>query len=348
MFIRNRWYAAAWDHEISGKPFARKICGEPIVFYRKSDRGIAALEDVCPHRLAPLSKGKISNDCITCGYHGITYDAMGKAVSLPGGGSVERWVNVKSYPVVESHRFIWVWIGDPQLASKTDLPNLWFCSDPAWAFDGGHYHVKCDYRLILDNLLDLTHETYVHPTTIGQAEIEDAPIEARQDDNSVTVSRWMHGIDPPPVWKSRISYEGKSDRWQISRFTPPSQILIEVGVAPVGQVKSEDDIRGKHGGVGGVVVNLITPETDTTSWYFWGHARNYNVADSGFTIRNRDVQGRIFLEDLDMLEAQQINMKDFPDRYLANLKFDAGSRLARRMIENELERAGRATTLANK
>jgi phenylpropionate dioxygenase-like ring-hydroxylating dioxygenase large terminal subunit len=84
-------------------------------------------------------------------------------------------------------------------------------------------------------LLGLTHETYVHPTTIGQTELEHTPIEAIQYENSVTVSRWMRDIDPPPVWKGRISYEGKSDRWQISRFTPPSQILIDVGVAPVGQ-----------------------------------------------------------------------------------------------------------------
>ncbi len=57
--------------------------------------------------------------------------------------------------MVERHRFVWIWIGDPALADPGRIPYLRWCSDPGWAFDGGIYHVGCDYRLLVDNLMEL-------------------------------------------------------------------------------------------------------------------------------------------------------------------------------------------------
>ena len=48
MFVRNQWYVASWDHEIDRTPFARTICGEPIVLYRRFDRSVVALQDARP------------------------------------------------------------------------------------------------------------------------------------------------------------------------------------------------------------------------------------------------------------------------------------------------------------
>jgi vanillate O-demethylase monooxygenase subunit len=330
MFLQNHWYVVAWDYEIGGAPFARTICGEKVVVYRRPDRSLVALEDCCPHRLLPLSKGRVEGDNLVCGYHGITFDCAGKGVWVPGGEDIPDWVKVRTYPVVERYRFVWVWIGDAALADESKLPNLYFCEDNGWAFDGGSYHVKADYRLMVDNLMDLTHETYVHPTSIGQHEITEAPIETTSDDETVTVSRWMHDIIPPPFWAHNLKSEEPCDRWQICRFTLPANVMIDVGVALAGTGAREGD-RSK--GITGIVVDLMTPETETSHWYYWGMARDFEVEDQGLSARIRTAQGAVFAEDLAVLEAQQANIEAMPDKYLANFKFDDGSRLARRMID---------------
>jgi vanillate O-demethylase monooxygenase subunit len=79
MFIRNQWYVASWDHEIDRAPLARNICGEPVMLYRRFDRSVVALADVCPHRLLPLSMGIKEGDNIRCRYHGLLIDSHGRA-----------------------------------------------------------------------------------------------------------------------------------------------------------------------------------------------------------------------------------------------------------------------------
>ncbi len=51
---------------------------------------------------------------------------------------------VKTYPVLEKHRFIWVWIGDEALADENKVPDLHWCSNPDWIADGETFHIKCD------------------------------------------------------------------------------------------------------------------------------------------------------------------------------------------------------------
>ena len=75
MFMRNAWYVAAWDHEVTNdKPFGRIILTEPVVMYRKRDGGVVALEDRCCHRHYPLHRGTVVEDRIECAYHGFQYD----------------------------------------------------------------------------------------------------------------------------------------------------------------------------------------------------------------------------------------------------------------------------------
>jgi vanillate O-demethylase monooxygenase subunit len=120
------------------------------------------------------------------------------------------------------------------------------------------------------------------------------------------------------------------DRWQICHFTPPSHVMIEVGVAHAG-----------HGGIdappdkkaGSIVVDFITPETEHSIWYFWGMARNFKPHDKALTASIREGQGKIFAEDQQMLELQQRNHLLHPTRKLLGLNTDAGGVQARRIVE---------------
>ena len=334
MFIRNQWYIAGWDHEVGRTPLARAICNEPIVLYRKLDGTPVAMYDACPHRLLPLSMGLVEGDNLRCKYHGMLFDGQGACVEMPSQEQKAANFKVaKSFAVVERHRFIWVWIGD-EPADPALVPDLWRCSHPDWAFDGGVYYLKADYRLMIDNLMDLTHETYVHPDTIGQAEILSAPIDVTEVDERVYVTRWMRGIDAPPFWRQALKKTGNVDRWQICEFTAPSAITIDVGVAPVGTGAPEGD---RSQGVNGFVIDFITPETETTCWYYWGMARNFDVTDSGFTQRFKAQQGKVFAEDVEILEAQQKSMDANPALRLRTFNIDAGGARARAIIERKVK-----------
>jgi vanillate O-demethylase monooxygenase subunit len=195
---------------------------------------------------------------------------------------------------------------------------------------------KCNYVLLVDNLMDLSHETFVHPSSIGQHEIAEAPIKSEATHDTVTLTRWMHQIDPPPFWSANLRSNAKCDRWQICKFFLPANVMIDVGVALAGTGAPEGD---RSRGITGIVVNVMTPETKTTTWYHWGMARNFQTDDRGLTTRIRDGQAAVFTEDLEILESEQQNIARRADRRFIDLKIDAGGTQAWRIIERELASA---------
>ncbi len=334
MFQTNCWYAAARDGEVSNRPMARTICNEQIVLFRKPDRTVVAMEDCCPHRMLPLSKGTVKGDRIICGYHGIEIDCEGRCVHMPNQETVRGGLDVRIYPVLEKYRHVWIWIGDPALADASKLPDFDYCWGEDWVYDGGVYRVECNYLLLVDNLMDLTHETFVHPTSIGQPELSASPMKARTEGESAILERWMLNIDPPPFWAANLGSNEKCDRWQICKFTLPANVMIEVGVAPVGTGAPEGD-RSK--GVNGVVFDVMTPETETSTWYFWGMTRSFKTQDHSLTEQIRNAQAMVFNEDVAVLEAQQRNIQARPERQLANFNIDVGGVYARRIVDKAIK-----------
>lgn len=333
-FPRNAWYAAAWDVEVDRALLPRTICNESLVLYRSSDGACAALQDACWHRLVPLSFGSLVEDQVRCGYHGLRYDRDGRCVFMPSQATINPAAQVRSYPVVERHRFVWVWMGDPAFADPDLVPDLHWNDHPDWTSDGKTIHVSCNYKLVVDNLMDLTHETYVHGTSIGNDAVVEAPFEVTHSDRRATVTRWMLGVDPPPFWRDQLGREGKVDRWQIINFEAPSTIAIDVGVAPAGTGAPEGD---RSQGVNGFVLNTMTPETDVSCHYFWAWSRNYDVKSQARTTRIREGVSRIFGEDEEVLEAQQRAIEDNPGRIFYNLNLDGGAMWARRIIDRMVQ-----------
>ena len=330
-WITDAWYVAAWDAEVDRSPLARTICGVPVVLYRKLDRQVVALRDACPHRLLPLSLGIKEGDSIRCRYHGLKLGPDGVAEEMPlKADRVNKRVCAESYVIAEKHRFVWIWVGDKAKADESLIPDLWPCSAPGWAFDGGYYPIACDYRLVIDNLMDLTHETHVHAGSIGQPELMEAPIETRVEGDAVFVTRWMPGIDAPPFWRDALRQNGPVDRWQICQFVAPSAVIIDVGVAPVGAGATVAD---HDQGVRGFVIDVMTPASETATHYFWGMTRNFDIADHGFTARFKAQQGGVFMEDVAVLEAQQRSIEANPDMRLSAYNIDQGGVRARLVIK---------------
>jgi phenylpropionate dioxygenase-like ring-hydroxylating dioxygenase large terminal subunit len=343
-FPLNAWYAAAYDVEVKHALLARTICKQKMVMFRQTDGTVAMLEDACWHRLLPLSLGRLEGDELVCGYHGLVYNAQGRCTHMPSQETLNPSACVRSYPVIEKHRFIWVWPGDPANADPALVPDLHWNDDPAWVGDGKLITVQCDYRLVLDNLMDLTHETFVHGSSIGQRAVAEAPFVATHGNRKATVTRWMENIDAPPFWASQIKqargYEGKVDRWQIIKFEAPCTVAIDVGVAeansgamPPGGNQGHSSHSDRSKGVNGMVLNTITPATDNTCHYFWAFARNYCLGEQRLTNQLCEGVASIFREDERVLEAQQIAMEEHPDHQFYNLNIDVGSMWARKLID---------------
>lgn len=338
MFPKNTWYVACTPDEIEHKPLGRTICNEKIVFFRGKGGVVAAVEDFCPHRGAALSMGYVQDGNLVCGYHGLVMGCEGKPVAMPM-QRVGGFPCIKAYPVIERHGFIWVWPGQAEKADEALIPDLEWANSDEWAFGGGLYHVKSDYRLMIDNLMDLTHETYVHSDSIGQEEIDETPVKTVVEDGIVKTSRHMENIIAPPFWQAAMKAAGLNpedfvDRWQVSCFHAPSHVLIDVGVALHGH-GGKDAPKDKR--VRATVVDFMTPETEHSHWYFWGMARNFKPEDAALTEAIRTGQGKIFSEDLAFLEAQQQNLERHPERRLLMLNIDAGGVQARRIIDKLLQ-----------
>ena len=335
----NAWYAAAWDVEVKRTLKPVTIAGRRIVLFRRTDGAPAALNDACWHRLLPLSQGRLDGDAVVCGYHGLRYDSHGRCVHMPSQETINPAARVPALPVAERHRFVWVWPGDPALADPALIPDLHWNHDPEWAADGRTIKVACGYKLVLDNLMDLTHETFVHGSSIGQLAVAEAPFTTTHGPNMVEVARWMIDIEAPPLWAGQLRRKtgrtiDRVDRWQIIRFEAPCTITIDVGVAPTGTGAPEGD---RSQGVNGFVLNTITPETDGTCHYHWAFARNYLITEQSLTTELREGVSNIFREDEIILEAQQLALDANPGKTFYNLNIDAGAVWARRLIDRMVD-----------
>ncbi len=331
MFLRNHWYVAASDAELGRTPLARTILGEPIVLFRGQDGTAVALEDRCAHRHLPLSMGRLIGETLQCRYHGLSYDMGGRCIRVPGQDQVPPGAKVKTYRLAERYRWVWIWMGDPALADPAKIPDYHWLDDADWGAKASYLHVECDWRLIVDNLLDLTHLAFVHQTTIGtMALAEHAAVKLARDGDNVTVTRWTIDHPAPPSFIRLGGFTSNVDRWQIIEFAPPAYIRLDVGCAPTGTGAPE----GRR--IGGITMrnlNAITPETQTTSHYFWGQAHDFDTKNAETTARVFEQIQTAFFEDVEVLNAQQRNMDAFAAAPQIDIAADAGTIQARRILD---------------
>jgi vanillate O-demethylase monooxygenase subunit len=339
MWLRNCWQVIAFSREIGHAPLARTVCGEEIVLFRTAAGQAVALADRCPHRLVPLSLGRVVGDQIQCGYHGLCFDAAGQCVRVPGQDSVPRQVKVRNYPLVERHSFAWIWLGDAALAKSDAIPDVHWCDDPAWAVSDGYHHFGANYQLVNDNLLDLSHESFVHEDTIGNEAVAEAPFTVSLDGGRVRMHRDMYDMEAPPFYKRTTGFTGRIDRWHTNTFSPPGLHIIENGSMPAGSKDKSAALERK-------VLNFITPETTTSTHYFWAIVRQFRIDDRELTEYIRDGIRRTFDQDKAVLEAQQRLIGGDPDHaeFPVAIRVDAapiqGRKLLAAMIAREADQAG--------
>ena len=275
-YLRNTWYVAMWSEElVRGELVARTILNEPIVFFRREDGSVVALRDRCAHRSAPLSMGKVlPGDRLQCPYHGLEFGAEGHCVHNPhGDGRIVAANRVRSFPVAEKDRLVWIWTGDRQ-PDATAIPDFSVLDtdDELAITRRDRITVHANYELVTDNLLDLSHTSYLHEGILGNLEMVDAEITVKQDGDTVTVGRASKNSAIPGMFKALMPGYERVDKWNTIRWTAPSNLLLRSGVvAPDGAPESGTGYYGIH---------LLTPETDSSTHYHFAAVR-WNILTRG-------------------------------------------------------------------
>jgi phenylpropionate dioxygenase-like ring-hydroxylating dioxygenase large terminal subunit len=321
VFLRNSWYVAAWDREVSRALLARMLLGEPVVLYRKADGTPVALEDRCCHRHLPLSRGRVESDDLRCGYHGLRFDASGMCVEIPGQASIPPQARVRCYPTLERFGWVWIWMGDAAKADPALIPDWWWAEHPEWAFSRPDpIHVRCNYQLISDNVLDVTHLAYVHASSIGSASITEFPASVEREAGVVRLTRRIRDRPPPPLYREAGGFPGNVERWQIVEHRPPCFTVNFAGC--------EDATRR----IDLMALSAPTPETERSTHYFFGFVRNFKLDDPATERLFSENLVQVFNEDIPVLEAQQRMLEMKPGAPQVDLAVDAAPLAARRML----------------
>ncbi|WP_445673094.1 Rieske 2Fe-2S domain-containing protein [Pseudomonas inefficax] len=332
IFPLDQWYVAALGWELKDKPVARTLLGHSVVLFRTADGQAAALEDRCCHRALPLSQGTLDAGGIRCGYHGLLFNSQGECIEIPGQAKIPSKARVQPFTVCERDQIVWIWFASAAGGAPTTEPPAYDVhSNGQYLFEGDVYHYDAPYQLIHDNLLDLSHLGYVHLQTIGgDAKTHmNAKMTVESEGDTVRVVRHMLDSIPPPTYVAAYPFTGRVDRWQEIEFHVNHLRIwtgaLDAGSEPVdSQNRGGFHMRGFHG---------VTPETESSSHYFWTIATN--PKSNAEAVKEKVVeQTRLtFDEDKVVIEAQYRNMCRFPNRGMVDIHVDVGANRARRIVD---------------
>ena len=342
-FVRNAWYVVMWSQDLkAGELVGRTLLNDPVVIFRDPDGRVNAMEDICPHRLAPLSMGKLVNDGkhIRCAYHGLEFDGAGKCAHNPhASGRIPKNSDVRAYSVVEKHSLIWIWMGE-RAADPAIIPYF-----PL--LDGAHQVSKRDwmkmeanYQLIVDNLLDVSHTAFLHEGLLGGPDTVKGNMKVvpKETKNALLIERWIDNIPVPKFFDLLFKRDGQRvDNWMNMTWQMPACLTNDTGVTSPGKPRCE--------GTGIFGMHFITPETDRSSWYHFAAVRQNPISlgepgDSETMKQIAELRRYAFeVQDKGIIEGQQriLDIPRFKDEPFVPLETDLGTVSIRRHLQDLID-----------
>ncbi|QUT07814.1 aromatic ring-hydroxylating dioxygenase subunit alpha [Sphingobium phenoxybenzoativorans] len=307
-YIKNRWYCAAWGHEVVRDPFTRTLLNEKVVLYRTEQGHPVALSNVCPHRFAPMHQGRLRGDDIECPYHGLRFSPDGACALNPHGSMIPPGLRLKSYPVIDRYAMVWIWMGEADEADPALIPEFPAHDDGGYKTVGGMIPVKGSYQLVADNLLDLSHTQFLHPILVVPDDPETrVEHDILQDGDTITTIYNQRNTRPfgftGLIWPDAPE---RLDGLSGVRWDAPANMLLKLHFV------SRDPGDDRELRIWGA--ELVTPETETSCHYFWSASRNFRLDDDVFGQQLGDAIANVFrFEDGAMIAEVQANMGDETD-----------------------------------
>ncbi|MCF7553674.1 Rieske 2Fe-2S domain-containing protein [Pseudonocardia sp. WMMC193] len=293
--VREAWYVLAARSEFGRELRQRWVLGEPVCFFEAEDGALVALDDRCAHRRFPLSRSVREGDTIRCRYHGFTYGTDGRCLAVPGGTPGD--IKVRSYPTVERGPWVWIWTGADADAADPDLIP-WPKEIEGGDGVTGYTENPCNYSMVHENLLDLTHLEFLHG--IGG------------HDFTVTEPRLLSADELPAGFAHLSVGYGKDldtvlDHFAVSAGDDPTTPVFRTGrmmsVTPAINYAVERFEPTDPGATARlrtvVIAHCVTPADDSSTHQFWMYWQ-----DVPFVV-DRDERAamveRVFSEDVEAL-----------------------------------------------
>jgi nitrite reductase/ring-hydroxylating ferredoxin subunit len=299
----DHWYVAGLTQEFSRDLKAKTLLERSIVFYRKEDGSLVALQNRCAHRSFPLAEGKLIGDNIRCGYHGIQFNPEGEVVSVPCQTNCPKR-RLKKYPIKEVGPFAWIWMGDHDKADEADIPDTGGMFAPGWRSFLGEKPLAGNYLLIHENLADLSHVEYLHGETVGAPEdwgFADIPVDILREGDRVTLCR--HSSDwgiLRPFFPPGVDLSGRKITSQNGgNFVTPA---LHTGWNRAQLLDAIDDEQVNYDHE---FTHFITPETAKTTHYWYAVSRNCDLENEPFNEVFEEVIAAAFEEDVFAIRAIQ-------------------------------------------
>lgn len=277
-FVWNAWHVAALSSEVGADAlFARRLLDLPVLIYRKQGSGQpVALLDRCPHRFAYLSKGLRKGDEVECIYHGLRFGADGKCTHSPYQDAPPPGADVRSFPLVERHRMLWIWMGDAEKADPAKIPDHSHMDRADMRPLIWYYHFNGNWQLGNDNLMELTHLFFLHTSTIGGWKEEPGKVAgevytARREGEKIISRTFVPNVAEHGTFDNGVPRGTPFDQWNDTIWEAPANMRFTMGAVPAGDDPAscaQPYMEQTH---------CITPETASTSHYFSGFSRIFEL-----------------------------------------------------------------------
>ena len=238
-----QWYPlAVADYLDPQRPHAMQLLGKDIVLWRDGTGTWRCFEDACPHRLAPLSEGRVEADGrLLCAYHAWRFDGSGKCDRIPQSKDSETETKhcnnpraaAAAYPTQERQGLIWVW-GDsgpaaqqasqqrsprtvPELDDDSDrvVENHWNFRDLAYGWD-----------FFMENVADPAHVPVSHHGLVGDRYTDPKFYDMPQLREVTTQEGFAYSVTPTPEMISTVIHD----------FQPPCLMKVSTEFKSGGQM----------------------------------------------------------------------------------------------------------------
>ena len=261
--LKNTWYVACDAADVpAAAPKQVRLLGHDVVLFRDGGGKIRALSDICVHRGASLSHGRVTDGCVECPYHGWRYDAAGACVAIPAHPDIDvpKRVRVDAYPVEERYGWVWIYMGDRPASERPPLPVVPEYDDPKRRAVRGTYLWKANYGRVVENGVDFAHAAFVHPSFGDRSRPEIKSFEMEESEWSASARIAMR----PPAFRGIWKFIRSTDRadviakpeWHIAGLS----IILRIQITPAWS---------------NVLIDVNTPVDEHTTLTHWILLRNF-------------------------------------------------------------------------
>jgi phenylpropionate dioxygenase-like ring-hydroxylating dioxygenase large terminal subunit len=293
--LNSYWYIACESRELTNKPLATILMEKPLVLFRAASGKIGAIEDRCAHRNAPLSRGKIVNNCLECPYHGWQYGTDGKATEIPAfpeGHPIPSNLFVQSYHAVETDGYIWVCLAE-EPATEKPLPFP-YLGEKGWTTFRMKTRFNGSVETCLENFLDCPHATFVHRLWFRTPSNKKVKAIVTSLSDGAVAEYLEEPRNNAVVW--RLLSREKSELKHTDRFIAPATSRVDY-------IFSD---RRHY-----IITSSCTPIDETTTEVYTVISFKYPVFGWLIRLFFAPLSRWIITQDVRIIELQQTNIKRF-------------------------------------